>query len=163
MRWLRRLAALPGADRAVLVEAAAWLCLLRLGLAILPFRLIAPWLGSYMAESLQTPLAPAEEASVRRISWSIAAAARHLPCKATCLPQALAAHAMLHRRGLSSTIYFGARDAPSTRHGLEFHAWSRTGRLDVTGSELKDTFDFVSCFCFAPSRRKSAPRAAAKP
>ncbi len=42
------------------------------------------------------------------IGWAVTRAARYLPFKAVCLPQAMAARVMLERRGVKSIMHFGA-------------------------------------------------------
>ncbi len=50
------------------------------------------------------------------------AATRRLPFGTTCLVDALAADAMLRRRGIDCTVRFGVR-APRGSGRLEAHAW----------------------------------------
>ena len=58
---------------------------------------------------------------------------------------AIAARAMLGRRGVPGTIYFGLRrDAGE----LEAHAWLRTGRYVVTGAAGMSAFTVVGTFAF---------------
>lgn len=66
-----------------------------------------------------------------RIGWAIATAARHVPWRADCLIQAMAAKAWLRRRGLAGDFYLGvAKDA---RGAFAAHAWLRSGDVVVTG------------------------------
>jgi hypothetical protein len=58
--------------------------------------------------------------------------ARRLVPVANCLPQALAAQAMLHRRGIACTLRIGvARDAHDR---LEAHAWVEVAGQVVVGN-----------------------------
>ena len=72
-----------------------------------------------------------------RIGWAVGSAARFLP-DATCLPQALAAEAILRRRGHPARLRLGVtRNAD----GVEAHAWVESyGRGIVGGGEL-DRFE----------------------
>jgi len=42
------------------------------------------------------------------VSWAVTRAARYVPFKAACPPQAMAAHTMLARRGVASVMHIGA-------------------------------------------------------
>lgn len=61
------------------------------------------------------------ESSVARLAWAVAAAARRVPFRSTCLVESLAADAMLRRHGYASEIRFGVR-LPSGG-ALAAHAW----------------------------------------
>jgi hypothetical protein len=79
---------------------------------------------------------------VRLVQWSVAAAARLLPWKPVCLPQAVTAQWMLRRRGIPSTLYFGTD--PSNQYAA--HAWVRAGQIVVTGGDDPRRFTVVSTF-----------------
>jgi hypothetical protein len=57
------------------------------------------------------------------------AAADRLPFRTTCLVRALAADAMLRRRGHAPEIRFGVRTPETGATGIEAHAW-----LDLSGA-----------------------------
>jgi len=141
-RWARLLARSP-AERTLLLEAAAWLALFRLVILLLPFRWIAPRLGRHMEESGEADDDDAAHRElVPRVGWAVAAAARHVPWQAVCLPQAMAAKAMLRRRGVDSTLYLGVvRDRE-----MMAHAWLRVGGRIVTGGPGVDRYTVVSTF-----------------
>lgn len=65
------------------------------------------------------------------VRWAIAAVSRRLPWRVNCLPQALAAAAMLHRRGVANTLYIGAQRSPE--RSFRGHAWVMAGDICVTG------------------------------
>ena len=50
-----------------------------------------------------------------------------------CFPQGLAAHWMLHRRGVATTLIYGAR--PDGSRGIEAHVWVCDGAEPVIGAE----------------------------
>ena len=110
-RFLR----LPAADRNILVLAGALLLAVRLGLWLLPFRVVRRLaLGAAAAGGRPACLRP------ERIAWAVATAARLGP-GATCLPRALVAESLLRRMGYAATLHIGV-----TRGGdrtLEAHAW----------------------------------------
>ena len=85
MTSLARFLQLPAADRKLLVLAGALLLAVRLGLWLLPFRVVRRLaLGAAAAGERPACLRP------ERIAWAVATAARLGP-GATCLPRALVA------------------------------------------------------------------------
>lgn len=141
MRRLSRLVRLSRPERALLLEAVAALTVAGVLLRLLRFSRLAPRLGRHMAESDPTEDQP-KTARALQISWAVTAAARNLPWKPVCLPQAMAAQWMLRRRGIPSTLYLGVNPAA----GLDAHAWVRAGRVIVTGGPQPENFAVVSSF-----------------
>lgn len=136
-RKLRSALRLDGADRRLLAEAAAALLAARLRSGLLPFRALARQLGGLLPPTAAVdprPLSTDEAAAVRKIRWSIEAAAPWLPFRTVCLQQAIAARAMLARRGIASVLHLGVggHGEPS----LNAHAWLDAGDLKVTGYPL---------------------------
>ena len=105
------------------------------------FRRIARRLGRHMAES---PVSVDEATldAARRVRWAVESAARVLPWHPVCLPQALAAKAMLGRRGIESTLYLGV----DVTRELDAHAWVRVADVIVTGGPRDERFSVVSTF-----------------
>ena len=136
-KFLRR----TPAERRLLVEASLWLALCRAAVRLLPFRWIAPHLGRHMTDT-PSDGAAGDEALLRRVSWAVAAAARHVPWEAVCLPQAMAAKAMLRRRGIASTLYLGV----AGNEDMAAHAWLRAGGRIVTGRRGVERYTVVSTF-----------------
>jgi len=103
----------------------------RLGLRLTTFRRLRDSVGR-IARSRGSPDPTPGEAD--RIGWAVGSAARFLP-DATCLPQALAAEAILRRRGHPADLRLGVtRDA----NGVEAHAWVESyGRVIVGDGELE--------------------------
>jgi hypothetical protein len=132
---------LSAPERRDLLEAVALCTLAGLLIRVLAFRRLAPRLGRHMAVSPAAPDAASIE-EVARIRWAIAAAGQHLPWRPVCLPRAVAAHWMLRRRGIPSTLYLGADPA----RGYDAHAWVRTGATIVTGGPREDRFTVVASF-----------------
>jgi hypothetical protein len=62
---------------------------------------------------------------------------------AVCLPRALAAHAMLRRRGIASKLCLGV-----ARDGDEFtaHAWIEVGEQKIVGGEEAVAFTQIAAF-----------------
>jgi len=81
------------------------------------------------------PIRPRGE--VDRVGWAVLSAARFVP-GATCLPQALAAEAILHRRGHPADLRLGVKRG---NDGVEAHAWVESyGRVIVGDGDL-DRFE----------------------
>jgi Transglutaminase-like superfamily len=144
-----RFARLPPARRALLAKAAMWLVAARAALALFPFRTIAARLGMLQspedASSLCcSPLSPAQRLEVQEIAWAVSRAARHVPFRAVCLPQAIAAKAMLRRRGIDSVLHFGV--AKRADQSLDAHAWLDAAGIAVTGFPVGAEFMEVACF-----------------
>jgi hypothetical protein len=143
MSRLRKFMRLSHADRVCLLEAGCWLGFARVAFLVLPFRLVARGLGMHMAISPDNfEVTPIE--LLDRISWSVAAASRHLPWECTCLAQAMAAKAMLKCRGVSSTLYLGV--AKQNESNLQAHAWLRCGERILTGGQAMANFTVIATF-----------------
>jgi len=125
------------------MEAAVGLAIARPAIALVPFRWLARDMGQHMVESTPTDQ-PEHKAVLQRIAWAMAATSRHLPWECKCLAQALVAKRMLRRRKIPSTLYLGL--AKDGKHGLEAHAWLRSGTMILTGSQEKDQFKIISTF-----------------
>ena len=144
-RKLLAAARLPGADRLRLIEATLWLGLARWAIVCLPFRRIAPQLGQHMAES---PPEVDEEAQAKLagVARAVRIMSRHVPWGSKCLDQAIAAHMMLHRRGLPGTLYLGVAKAGEAE--LEAHAWERSGPFYITGGRGRQQYTVVATFAW---------------
>jgi len=141
MNGLIRFLRLPVRDQALLVEALAALTLASITLRAIRFARLAKHLGAHMAES--PPSAPeAVERQAGRVRWAVEVVASRLPWKPVCFPRAVAATAMLRRRRISSTLYFGVDRA----RALDAHAWVRVGRTIVSGGPVEARFTVVSTF-----------------
>ena len=98
----------------------------------IPFRRLAPRLGLAQTES-PAIITAAERALAVEVSWAVQAAARHIPLRFVCLPQAIAAKWMLRRRGLATTLYLGVAPDRAKPDAIAAHAWLRAGDKIVTG------------------------------
>jgi hypothetical protein len=124
-RWRRSLGCLA-TDPGYLLHAFSLVLAVRVGLWLLPVRTIGRLL-SRLPQSKQRgfpdPSLPDRVArAVRRVS-------RVVP-GATCLTQALAAQALLERRGLPTRLRIGVRERSQAMHA---HAWLESGGMTVIG------------------------------
>lgn len=114
------------ADRLLTCEAIVMLAAARICVLTVPFRVLAKWLARAPDRPASDPLLAA------RVGWAVTAAARNVPWNAVCLPQAIAAKAMLARRGQGSAFHLGATiEADGT---LSAHAWLECDGRIVTGA-----------------------------
>ena len=129
-----------------------WLLAARVLLFAVPFPRLAKWFGQFtppIGESarLQREDVPAAETNAAEaIGWAVTRAARHVPFRAVCLPQAIAAKAMLSRRGVKSVMHFGAAKGTSQEKPLETHAWLDAAGVEVTGYPVAQQFTEIGCF-----------------
>ena len=105
-------------DRQTMVEAAAVLLLVRIGLWTLPFSVLRAAL-----ERIPQRTSRARVESPCDVGRIVKAVAQRLPVPMTCLVEALAAKAMLRRRGRESTLQLGVRSGRSAARALDAHAW----------------------------------------
>ncbi len=110
----------------------------RLAVRWLPFERLERLLGRRLVET-SNDLSEGQLQRVRTVAEAIRVVSPHTVWTSNCLPQAIAAKLMLHRRGVASTLYVGAAfrspTGPNSRRELGAHAWLRAGPLCVTGAE----------------------------
>lgn len=135
---LGRLLTCSWPDRWLLVQAVAWLGLMRAALAVLRFQQIARRLGLAPGES-QPAVDPAQAARAGRIGWPRAAAPR-TPWASTCLVQALAGAALLRGHRLPGTLYLGAARQGGAAGAFAAHAWLRCGPAILTGATGRERY-----------------------
>jgi hypothetical protein len=149
-RLLRRFGQVDNRRRALLAEAVAHLTAARLALIFIPFPRLARHLGTFVsptdprAVAVRPPTAENQALLAEEIGWAVTRAARYLPFKAVCLPQAMAAQVMLKRRGVKSVMHFGA--AKGTDKPLDAHAWLDAAGVEVTGYPVAENFAEIACF-----------------
>ena len=127
MRRLHKFLALDWPDRFLVVEAALWLCLSRIALAVLPFRWV--WSCAQRA-SHRPPGSLASDTRPQRVSWAVSTVAPIIP-GGTCLPQAVTGTLMLAWRGIPSQIHIGVDKESGA---LQAHAWLEAGGRVILGN-----------------------------
>lgn len=136
-------------ELALVPIAITLLGLARLAILALPFRIYARLLGDRIDAASELPItAERERQRARSIGRSVRASASVTPWKAVCLPQAMAAAALLRLFGISSTTYFGlAPGEPGPREApMRAHAWLQVGDLTVTGAPIDPALRVVATF-----------------
>lgn len=119
MRRLRKFISLPRADRRLAVEAAVALGAVRVGLWLLPARLIRE-VASRVARWTATGRRRHDGSVPIRVGQAVARAGAWIP-RASCLPQALTAQFLLERRGYSPVLCIGMARGAEGRPAA--HAW----------------------------------------
>jgi hypothetical protein len=147
---LRKLLALPWADRWLLAQVFVMLGLARLTLRVLPFRRLAQHLGP-LHEETPAEAPPDHLAQARRVALAIARVSSYTPWESNCFPQALTAKFWLRRRAIPTTLYLGVAlnktEADGSPHAaMEAHAWLRCGPLLVTGGRGHERFTVTAHF-----------------
>lgn len=132
LRLAHDLRSLSWRRRSLLLEAAFWLVVARLALALVNFPLLVRHVGRLHAPTDRWDNSSNDRTLASEISWAIDRSARLLPVRLVCLPRALAAWKMLHVRGISSRIHCGASRGQETA-ALITHAWLDVCGIEVTG------------------------------
>ena len=129
---VRKFARLAPLDRAVLTRTVVTLGLSRLVTWVLPFPL---------GRRLLVGKRRANRATITgdQITWAMHHARRVIP-HATCLPQAIAAEALLTRGGLPADLRIGVKKTPDGK--LTAHAWVESSGRIVVG-DLRDLDDYT--------------------
>ena len=128
-------------DYALAGEAAVYLIAARLVLTASPFQRIV---RSATRAVRRTALTGGDRSrAISDVRWGIAAAGARLAGATVCYPRALAAQAMLRRRGVASTLTYGAR---TRGEGLDAHVWVTAGADAVVGYETADQYAVVAVY-----------------
>ena len=148
--WARRAGTasrLKASDKLLVAEAAAALLSARLRSGMLSFRTLSRQIDGLAPPGTapaSAPLAPDVAAAVRDVRWAIRLVAPRVPFRAVCLQQAIAARAMLARRGVRSVMHLGVRHPVIDK--MEAHAWLEAGEIRVTGYPLDPAMIEVARF-----------------
>jgi len=109
--------------RMYLREAAVMIVLARLAVRFIPPARIFSW-----ADRPPGRINRFAGDEANWIAWAVETAAVKPWINALCLPRALAAHAMLRRRGIASRLCLGVARKES---GLAAHAWVEVGKQKI--------------------------------
>ena len=140
MHAWRRLLRLPDRDRLLIAEAAGLIVAARLGMRLLPIERLRALLARTRQEH-RPPNARAAEAN-RRVGWAVRSVASRLPGRNSCLIEALAAEAMLRRRGYECQLRLGVPRAGSANAPFAAHAWIEHNGHVVIG-EVQDLHEYA--------------------
>ena len=126
MRRLHNFLRRPCRDKLLLGEALLVIVSVRLGLWVLRYGRMRR-----IVESRKPGPSRDLVASLRRVCWAIKYASSVVP-GASCLTQALAALAMMRRRGIEGDLRFGVRQKAGAKR-LDAHAWVEIDGVVVVG------------------------------
>ena len=131
VRWMR----LPARDRWITAEAGVALAIGAAMVAFMPFKRIVA-----RVEAGQAAIAPevAAAPAIVLVKRAVERAARGAFWRTKCFEQGLAAHWLLRRRGVPSTLFYGVRK--TAEEGLLAHVWLRAADMDVVGCEIADRY-----------------------
>lgn len=131
--------------RLLALEAALCLVVARLIIWLVPFKRLV-WLFSFQPKRVGLSC-ESRGSLIAEVRHAIGSAARRLPGDSVCFPRAVAAQAMLRRRGVETTLYYGAGRSPERR--LQSHVWLQAGEQGIVGHEQAGEYRVVGTF---PSR-----------
>jgi hypothetical protein len=125
---LQKFLRLPPAERRLLIQAALLLGGIRVGLRLLPYRV----LRNVVAQLPRAPISIRRGGgfSVDQITWAVTKISRYVP-KSTCLAQALAAQVLLTRHDHPAHLHVGITRGEDG--GLRGHAWLESRGSTVVG------------------------------
>lgn len=142
-RWQTFRTKLAGARNYTLAElalvpvAVVLLGAARLALAALPPRVWLGWLGQQVPLGQDAaPISLQQDRCARRIGRSVRATASIMPWRADCLPQAMAAVALLRLARIPFLLTIGQdRNMPTNwpQRPMHAHAWIAAGERLITG------------------------------
>jgi len=140
-----------GPRRQLLVaEASISMLVARIELALFPFRRVAKRFGAFVPPTDPRVARQAERSgdeqarTAKAIGWAIRTSAPWMPFRSVCLQQAMAAQAMLRRRGIASVMHFGA--GKSDEKPMDAHAWLDAAGVKVTGYPVAPHLAELGCF-----------------
>lgn len=136
---------LPGRVRWLFLPSWCLLGIARFAILVLPFHVIARWLGPEAGVTPFTPVLQAGQiALAREIGQTVRLAAGYTPWQSLCQPQVLVARFWLGLFGIPFIVNYGLRK--DEQGGLAAHAWVCAGPVAVTGGQAWDAFVVVRSF-----------------
>lgn len=138
---LRRFLQAPAAGQRLLLETALTILAAQIALRIFPFR----WLVWWFTRPARQPerQGAARRAACEEIRTVIYFANQWFAINAVCFPLSIAAQSMLRRRGVSTTLYYGAATL-SPHDGLTAHVWLQDGDEGVVAHENLTQFQILA-------------------
>jgi hypothetical protein len=119
-------------------EAAIMLLLARLAVRVLPPARLLKW-----ADRPGKRVNRFAGDDVNWVAWAIEHSATRQRMDRMCLPRALAAHAMLRRRGVASRLCLGVA---RTGDDIAAHAWIEVGDRKIVGDDGAGRFTQLAAF-----------------
>lgn len=148
-----KLCALSGTDAVALAEASVLMTLARPLIRLVPFRTIAAAVSTARKPSGHDAFVIA--ATVDRVAWAVDRSAKRVPTRALCFERGLAAHVMLRRRGLDSTLVYGVAPGDGAGSVLRAHVWVHVDDVEVAGGG--EASAYAPMVSFPPGRTHTTP------
>lgn len=142
-------------NQALAAEAVVSLLVASIASRCVPFDRLSRRFGDFVPPDsipaeCSAVLEPEQWRRACAIGWAVRRAAPLMPFRAVCLQQAMAAQAMLARRGIGSVMRFGA--ARGETRPVDAHAWLDAGNVRLTGYPVPP--GLVELGCFVPRRNR---------
>ena len=153
---LARFSRLSGAEAALLAEAMLVLAFSSAAIRFLPFAQVGRLASRRLGRARRGPV----EGLAGEVAWAVQACARRVPWRAVCFQQGLASQIMLRRRGVDSTLYFGA--AMGAESELAAHVWVKAGPIEIVGCREAAGFAVLATYPPAPGWRPQSNRIAGR-
>lgn len=157
----RRWWAAPWHEKKLLAEAALSLLHARMALRMWPVRTVLRRLERLPNRTSSRSGTPESALTVNRVRDAVLAVSRHAPLRFVCFPQALAAHAMLRRRGIASRLHYGVRRSADGQ--LRAHTWLETEGRTILGGETSSLFSQIHAWSSAPGELSGSEQAELPP
>lgn len=125
-KWFR----LSLAERRLMLRALPLVILVRLGLTLLPYRVVRQWASRLAPRAGQGREDRLHGRDVMGLTQAIERVSRFVPA-ASCLTQAITAQVMLARRGQAARLHIGVARADDGK--FEAHAWIECQNRIVIG------------------------------
>ena len=136
MRLLSRFRELSRTERVLFFQALLLVPLVRIGLWVLPFRVLQRWVERFRQNRSST----LNRRQIRQVAWAVEAASRRIP-RATCLTRGLATQILLGRLGQCAELKLGV--ARKANGELEAHAWVEAQGRIITGDAVEGFHRYV--------------------
>jgi hypothetical protein len=141
---VRRLIEMPAAERRLVVEAFLLVCAARSALSCMSL----PAIRGSLARIVRPHRASGTQVTKWQIVRALSMAARKAPFRVTCLTEALAAEAMLRRRGHDARLQIGV--VRPTGAELNAHAW-----VELDGEVLVGRLESLPSYAVLAARTRS--------
>lgn len=118
----------------------------KLAVFFLPFRHLAPRLGSHKGVAPWLPLLNSTQTErALQIGRVVRMASRYTPWNSNCFPQAIVASFLLRWYNVPYMLFFGLAHGEKGSK-IQAHAWVACGPIQVTGGMSFGAFTVVGCF-----------------
>lgn len=120
--------------------------LVRLSVLIIPFKLIAFFLGKQNENCDKYTTNECKQVLAFRIGVTIRMVAQYAPWRVKCLEQAVLAKVILSLYRIPGIVYLGVCLTEDSAEPLIAHAWLKVGKSIIVGGEGYERFRVISTF-----------------